>query len=388
MWNRMKRRLRQSREEMKDVVREAKRDDTFFKRKELISPDPQISKIDNMSIASVFTLAEAKMNKSAESWREQVLQAAARPEPATHSQRAKWYESFRGLRRPQQSSGGRRPSSPAGGTSLLQALQTRDAQAKALFDGATEKQKALAAEGRLSKVPAERQVGSRHRRISMGEDAIVAHQQLMSLWAKAGTHPEDRFRPENNQVGFIMPTASEAVADILAARERERVEELLRKHRPSGGELGSAEYKPTQPVGPRLGALRLPGRDGDGVDAELALLAASRPPSPPPGSFCEKRYHERGTTATAPTALVGGLSAIMSNRPLCYTRPLHARTTRGTLYTATSLFCLSSEPHCGMPSPLAVPKAPSDAERKAVRRIFGAFKKRQAYLGKGCAHSP
>jgi len=360
MWGLMKRRLRQSREEMKDVVRAENEDDSFFKRHELISSGPQLARIDSLSIASVLNLAESKMTESPESWREKVLQAAARPERATQQQRAKWYDSFRGLRR-----GSSRPSSPAGGRSLLQVLQMREAHAKVIFQGATEKQKELAAQDRLPRLPAERFAGRRHRRISMGDDAMLAHEQLLNIWADAGTHTEDRFRPENNQLGFIMPTANEATADILARNEKERVEELLRKRRRSDGQLfGTAEYRLTRPVGPTmLGDARAHSHrgedDDEGENPELLSVLSGQLSRA--GSFSE-----RGTAATSTSRLVMCYSgASLSKRPLCFTRPLHGkRGARGSTPTGTLLFDSGASPDT---SPSTTPTVTPDQKRRNSR---------------------
>ena len=63
-------------------------------------------------------------------------------------------------------------------------------------------------------------------------------------------HSLRRFRPENNQVGFIAPTAAEAVADLLTQVEKRRVDESLKLY------ISHEPFTPTTPVGPRLGPVR------------------------------------------------------------------------------------------------------------------------------------
>ena len=185
----------------------------------------------------------------------------------------------------------------------VQALLAVQKQQQVTFSEATANQASLLLEGRLQtpweEVPASHKSSYRSRRLSGGFEVLESMASLTNIWAQWGTQ-DDKFRPENNAAGFIVPTAHELVNDVLMKAEKERVEELLRKVN-----AAQRRYSPTHPITPRLGP-RSPE----------ALPSAPEP---------DKIKHVMRTSPRNNSPRLGGLgNSEVSDRPLCYTRPLHA----------------------------------------------------------------
>ena len=98
--------------------------------------------------------------------------------------------------------------------------------------------------------------------------------------------------PILSQAGFIAPTAHEAVSDILAQAEKDRVEELLRQCL-----LAQRPHSRTQPVTPRLGP------------HPTEELSSAEAPS-----------ENDGDPVKSTSPRLGGYSNQVSDRPLCYMR--------------------------------------------------------------------
>jgi len=206
-----------------------------------------------------------------------------RNETALDSKREAWHDSFRSRRKQKV------PANPA----MLQALQTAHKIKENSFKEATEHQASLLLQGRFvsQEVPMDRKFNIRSRRLSGGQEIIQSAASLTKIWATKGTD-DDKFRPENNAAGFIAPTAHEAVSDILAQAEKDRVEELLRQCL-----LAQRPHSRTHPVTPRLGP-----------HPTEELSSAEAPSENDDDPF----------KSTSPR--LGGYSNHVSDRPLCYMR--------------------------------------------------------------------
>ena len=106
--------------------------------------------------------------------------------------REKLHQSFKSRRRASIS------ASPA----MLQALQAAQKKQESSIKQATEKQARVLVEGRMVLIPMDKGVPRRARRLSGGMEALTSSAAFTTMWAKNGTH-DDRFRPENNQVGSV-----------------------------------------------------------------------------------------------------------------------------------------------------------------------------------------
>lgn len=181
---------------------------------------------------------------------------------------------------------------------------------------ATLNQAKVIAQGRISSVPAERKTQRRNRRISMGAEAESASKSLLEIWEKSGT-ADDGFRPENNQAGFIAPSSNEVINNVLAKAEKQRANDQLRQYSRRGG-----EYKPTQPVAPRLGPKRLklrrPSISLQDVEMPVEVSYVSQHDS----SYVSQPLR-LGNSPEGPRDRSGHVTEV-SERPLGFIKPLHA----------------------------------------------------------------
>ena len=293
--------------------------------------------------AELLKLAQQKQLQIDEMGMEEESFIKRRPEPTDPSKVKDLHENFRSTR----------PDSVPATRANVQALLSVQKQQQVTFREATANQASLLLEGRLQTpwedVPANHKSSYRSRRLSGGLEVLESMASFTNIWAQWGTQ-DDKFRPENNAAGFVIPTAHELVNDVLVKAEKERVEELLRK-------INAAQrrYSPTHPITPRLGP-RLPE----------ALSSTPEPAEP------DKIKHVlRNSPRNSPR--LGGLgNSEVSDRPLCYTRPLHATTRPGD-----KSFLLKSR---------KLWKAQTDETLKALKLKASSAAVRQSPTRKGVAH--
>lgn len=320
----------------------------------------------HIGLTALLTMAEAMQDEN------EVAIGRSKKEKVDDEQRAGWHESFKKSRR----------KSIAPNAAMLQALEKRQKEADLLQKQATERQAKSIAEGRVSTSPCERETQRRQRRLSFGDDAVEGSKSLTEIWAKSGT-ADDLFRPENNQAGFVAPTAKECVAEVMARHDKAAADAQLKHYLSPRGPDGGRAFTPTRPCAPRLGvgAYRRAGSpasdEGYGTTDESSESLSSSPGRSP----------GRATSSLASpgrAASPSGRVSPVSERPLCFYdgSPL-GRMLRKAQGDESPLPSLGDAPlDGGVPSsPLAVPKAQTDAEQKSVNRILGAFEKRQAWLG-------
>ncbi len=313
----------------------------------------------------VLKVAAAKQESELQDEREASLQEIARPKTVDESERANMHASFKSRRR----------TSIAVTPAMLQAIEKRTRETEALLAQATAVQAKAIAEGRVSKGVAEKKSQTRSRRSSCGEDALEAAMSLTQIWAKSGT-ADDLFRPENNQAGFIAPTAKEMVVELLGRRDAAEAEEKLKRlFEPR------REFTPTRPITPRLGVVRALAEPlGRAPGQELAL-------GPEAMDRRAARAAGRDTTANGwlAAALWAGPPPPLSERPLCYSK-------LGTkLFQPADLQPLCARPQSAVnaSAPLPdraaepfqqLPKAQEATARHAAR-MRTTFEKTQAWLG-------